>query len=147
MFFWAWNNIIFVGTLERQRLYESKKSFLSLLGLGKGLSVGVIFQSRKQSSPIAWEEWTSSGLICDGWLNANLATLPSAPQRIQNATAYSGTGALSPWKCWKLGTSPPWFNWNCRQLRMGAWRNFLRRDQLRMDLSWVIGSCIRQTRT
>lgn len=75
-----------------------EESLLSLpcavLVMGKELSVWVIFLSRKQSSPIAREEWTSSRLICDGWLNANLATLLSATQRIQNATGYSYTGTL-----------------------------------------------------
>lgn len=82
------------GLWKASACMSRRKLPFSCLVLGKGLSVWVIFQSRKQSSPIAREEWTSSGLICDGWLNANLATLPSAPQRIQNATAYSGTRTL-----------------------------------------------------
>lgn len=122
-----------------------EESFLSLpcavLVMGKELSVWVIFLSRKQSSPIAREEWTSSRLICDGWLNANLATLFSAIQRIQNATGYSYTGTL-------VGSSENLATSHlsliettvARQLRMWIWRNFLQQDQLRMNLSLVIDS-------
>lgn len=137
----------FCQEFGNQALVWIEESFLSLpfavLVMGKELSVWVIFLSRKRSSPIAREEWTSSGLICDGWLNANLATLFSATQRIQNANGYSHTLVGSSEN---LATSHLSLieTAAARQLRMWIWRNFL---QLRMNLSLVIDSCISQMKT